>query len=214
MIGILGGTFDPVHHGHLRLALEALEYFELTELRLVPLSAPPHRDPPVAPAAMRLHMLKAAVAGEARLRVDDRELQRGGISYTVETLQSLREDFCDTPISLILGMDAFNGLASWHEWQQLPALAHLLIARRPGAQMPTDPAVSKLLRELQVDDPRRLRDRPNGGLHVFELPALDISSSRIRAMIRDRRSPRFLLPDAVLDLIGKHQLYRPSTQAC
>ena len=213
MIGILGGTFDPVHNGHLRLAVEALEFFRLAEVRLVPLYAPPHRDAPVAPAAMRLHMLKAAVAAEPRLAVDGRELQRGGISYTVDTLQSLREELDDTPIGLILGMDAFSQLASWREWRQLPDLAHLLIARRPGARLPEDPVVSNLLQALQVIKPRDLHDRPNGGIHIFDLPALDISSTRIRAMIQHGCSPRYLLPDAVLDIIGNHQLYRHPTQS-
>lgn len=205
MIGVLGGTYDPVHHGHLRLALEVLEALGLSEIRLIPLNRPNHRPPPVAPGESRLAMLHAATAGEPRLKVDDRELRRGGISYTVETLQSLREELGNQPICLILGMDAFSGLTAWHQWRRLPELAHLVVACRPGAQSLLAAGVNDLPR---TDSPAALRARAHGLVLFHDLPHLDISASRIRALVEAGRSVRYLLPEPVLNLIEHHRLYR------
>ncbi len=131
-VGVFGGTFDPVHHGHLRTALEVLEGCGLEQLRLVPALVPPHRPQPRAPAPLRLEMLRRAVAGEPRLVVDDRELRRGGPSYTVDTLAELRAAVGTRPLCLVLGADAFLGLPGWHRWRELFALAHLVVVERPA----------------------------------------------------------------------------------
>lgn len=210
MFGILGGTFDPVHHAHLRLALEMLEGLSLDEVRLIPAREPPHRAPPVAPAEDRLEMLRAAVAGAGGLSVDTRELQRQGPSYTVDTLTSLREEFPDTPLCLIIGMDAFNAIDTWHRWQVLPSLAHIGIARRPGSKMPGSGDVAELLDSRLTRSPSALRKAPAGCIYVRDLPPLDISASRIRELLGVGRNPRYLLPDSVLDIIHQRGLYLAS----
>lgn len=206
-IGILGGTFDPIHNGHLRLALEVYERLGLAEVRLIPLHQPPHREGPAAGDALRLEMVQAATAGVPGLTVDDRELQRGGISYTVETLASMREEFGDTPLCLILGMDAFRGLPQWHLWERLPELTHLVIAGRPSAVPPGEGPAARLLTERGTDDPAALGSQPAGRILLIPVPLLDISASGIRGMLAAGRNPRYLLPDAVLDVIRRHRLY-------
>ncbi len=162
MIGILGGTFDPIHHGHLRCAQELLQDLPLDEVRLVPCRIPPHRDTPQASAEQRLRMLKAALDGAPGLTVDDRELSREGPSYTVDTLHSLRAEFGATPLCLIVGMDAFNGLDRWHRWQELIGLAHIVVAHRPGWLPPQAGAVAELLSSHAIQSATELRARPAG----------------------------------------------------
>jgi len=211
-LGILGGTFDPVHHGHLRLAIEITEAVDMDAVRLVPLYLPPHREPPAAPAALRLCMLNTAVAGTPNLTVDDRELRRARVSYTVETLAELRRECPGRPLCLILGMDAFSGLEGWHRWREIIGLAHLAVARRPGSVLPPFGPIHDVLDRHGVTDPSGLHRREAGCLLIRDVPALDISASAIRARIAAGRSPRHLLPDAVLDLIERNSLYRETAK--
>jgi nicotinate-nucleotide adenylyltransferase len=207
VIGVLGGTFDPVHHGHLRFAVEAVESLRLRVLKLVPASAPPHRRTPAAPAADRLAMLRTAVAGTATLEVDGRELDRAGPSYTFDTLASLRQDHPDEPLCLCLGADAFRAFDTWHRWREIPGLAHLAVARRPGGRLPARGPVAALLTAARVETPEALRERRAGGIAVMDLPGLQVSATRIRALLAARRDPRWLLPDPVLAYILERGLY-------
>jgi nicotinate-nucleotide adenylyltransferase len=207
-LGILGGTFDPIHHGHLRLAIEMAEALDLDEVRLVPLYLPPHREPPTAPPALRLRMLDAAVADTPPLRVDDRELQRARVSYTVETLAELRGDLPGRPLCLILGMDAFAGLEDWRRWREIIGLAHLAVAKRPGSALSPSSPIQDVIDRHGATDPSDVHRREAGCLLIRDVPALDISASAIRARIAAGRSPRHLLPDAVLELIERNSLYR------
>ncbi len=207
MIGILGGTFDPVHHGHLRLALEMLEGLKLDEVRLVPARQPPHRGVPSASAEDRRAMLEAALANTPGLRLDVRELTREGPSYTVDTLTSLRRELPGPSLCLIIGMDAFRELDTWHRWEALLDLAHIGIAQRPGALRPNSGPVAALLRDRHTDDPAVLGEACCGRVIVRETPLLDISATRIRRLLAAGRNPRFLLPDAVLDVIHQRGLY-------
>ena len=207
MIGVFGGTFDPVHFGHLRCALEILERLELDEVRMIPCAAPPHRDPPVASPARRSQMLAVALAEEPRLKLDTRELQRSGPSYMVDTLTSLRAEVGATPLCLMLGADAFKGLPSWSRWQQLIELAHLIVMRRPGWEPPAGDLLGALVAGHEVTDVALLRSRPGGHLMFCEVTQLAISASRVRAILAAGLSPRFLLPEAVLHLIYREQLY-------
>ena len=211
MIGILGGTFDPIHHGHLRLALEIFEGLALDEVRLVPARQPPHRGYPIARAEDRRAMLEAAVAATPGLQVDARELTRAGPSYTVDTLASLRTEFPEHPLCLIVGMDAFRELDTWHQWQGLYELAHIVIARRPGAPMPESGKPAELLRERLTENPAVLRGTQAGRTILQNVPPLDITATRIRSLLAAGRNPRYLLPDAVLDVIHERGLYLVSS---
>lgn len=208
MIGLLGGTFDPVHFGHLRPAVDLLDELGFDHLRLIPCGQPPHREAPLADAEHRLTMLRLAVAGEPRLRVDEREVRRPGPSYMVDTLLSLRQELGDTPLALIVGMDAFHGLERWHRWRELAELSHLVVIRRPGWEAPATGELAALVAERRVEAVERLRKRPAGGVLFCTVTQLAISASRIRALVRERRSPRYLLPEAVHDYMHAAQLYR------
>lgn len=208
MIGIFGGTFDPVHHGHLRAALELLQDLELSELRLIPCRIPPHRATPGATPEQRLAMLRAAVRDQSGFIVDDRELRRAGPSYTVDTLHSLRTEFGDTPLCLIVGADAFLGFPTWHRWTELIELAHVVVMHRPGWNAPADGVLADLLQARRVDTPARLRAQSAGCILVWPVTQLDISASRIREEVRRGRSPRYLVPDPVWELIRTEGIYR------
>ncbi|MCA8967427.1 MAG: nicotinate-nucleotide adenylyltransferase [Planctomycetes bacterium] len=201
MLGLLGGTFDPVHCGHLRMALEARDRFGLDEVVLMPAGAPRLRDPPRADGGARLRWLRKAVDGVDGLTVDDRELHRTGPTSTVDTLRELRRERPDDRLVLILGADAFARLARWTEWQAIPALAHLLVVRRPGARLPRRGPVAELVAERRGDEPRLLRRRRAGLVMVADLPLLDISATRVRDLLRSGRDARFLVPDAVLHML-------------
>ncbi len=208
MIGVMGGTFDPVHFGHLRVAVEVKESLGLKELRLVPCREPAHRPAPLAPAEMRLVMLQRAIMNEPGLLVDTRELERTGPSYTYETLYSMREEFPGEALGLILGMDTFCGLQGWFQWRDLPKLAHFIVLHRPGypARMPK--ALSRL-NLFRVPDRVGNIDGYEGGCVFFlKVSQLDISSSGIREIIRGGKNPRYLLPEVVLELIMKQRLYQ------
>ena len=199
--GVFGGMFDPVHYGHLRTAHELFEWLGLEAIAFVPAGDPPHRTAPLADGATRLAMLRAAVEGDARFLVDDRELRRGGPSYTVLTLEELRAERGTQPIALIMGMDAFAGLDSWHRAPDLIGLAHIVVAVRPGAQPPRGGLAAALLRDRGCEDPRRLSAAPAGLVHVNMGTQLDVSSSAVREVVAAGRDPRYLMPEAVRRII-------------
>lgn len=201
LVGILGGTFDPVHCGHLRAAIETRELLGLDETLLMPAGAPRLRGVPAADRGLRRRLLQLAVQGLAGLRVDDRELYREGPTSTVHTLRELRAENPRSAYALIVGVDVFRRLARWTEWESLPRLAHLVVVRRPGARLPGRGAAAELLRERGVDDPRRLRRRRAGLVLVADIPRLDISATRVRSLLAAGRSVRFLVPDPVLPLL-------------
>ncbi len=150
MIGILGGTFDPVHFGHLRLALEAKEALALQEVRFIPVAAPPHRAPPVATFEARCTMLKLALADTPGFVLDAIEATLPAPSYTVQTLTALRASLgADPPLALLMGADAFADLTSWHQWKRLLELAHLVVATRPGTELRADRLPEPLARRWQ-----------------------------------------------------------------
>jgi nicotinate-nucleotide adenylyltransferase len=209
MIGIYGGTFDPVHYGHLRTALEVSEALALAELRFVPCQIPPHRGAPGASAEQRWRMLAAALAdSEPRLRIDLRELERPGPSYMVDTLESLRTEMGDVPLCLILGMDAFLGLSRWHRWRELFDLAHLVVMRRPGYRPEMAGELRGIVEERVVDRPEVLGDSQAGRVYFVTVTQLEISASQIRDLIAKGRSTRYLTPDAVLAVIRDERLYQ------
>jgi nicotinate-nucleotide adenylyltransferase len=210
MIGIFGGTFDPIHYGHLRVALDVLEALQLEQVRFLPLEHAVHRAQPLADSQPRLAMLQAALASEPRFLADDRELRRGGRSYTLDTLRSLRQELGDAvPLCLLLGSDAFNGFMSWHEPEQVADLAHLVVMERPGYSLPTDPVLQMLVEQRASDLAADLRNAPGGRIWFQPVTQLDISATDIRERVRAGRSPRYLTPDPVLELIQQRGLYHP-----
>lgn len=207
MIGIFGGTFDPIHYGHLRTALEVLEQVGLEAMFMVPCRIPPHRGSPMASPEARRDMVALALPGQDRLRLDERELGRAGPSYMVDTLDSFREEYGNTPLGLVLGQDAFAALDAWHDWTRLPELAHLLVMTRPGEGIPERGRMAELLAEHTVSDPADLKNRPAGRIFLCQVTPLAISATAIREQQAAGRSSRYLTPDAVLDYMVEHQLY-------
>lgn len=215
-LGLLGGTFDPIHFGHLRLAEEAREALGLGELRLMPAGRPPHRGEPGSTPEDRLAMARLGAAGNPALRVDDAEVRAQQKSYTVLTLERLRAEVGpQRPLVLILGADAFEGLPSWHRWTELFALAHIAVANRPGyaphgRRWPAtlSPELDAACRDRHTADAAALRNTPAGRVIPFDMTPLAISASLIRDLVRNGHSVRYLLPDSVLDYIAAHHLYR------
>lgn len=211
-IGIFGGTFDPVHFGHLRPALELKEQLGLESVHLVPCHIPPHRGEPHATAAQRRAMLELAIAGEPGLLLDGRELARPGPSYMVDTLRSLRAEFGATrPLCLIIGGDAFLGLPSWYHWQELIRLAHIVVAHRPGwvlDEASLNGALRQLLQQHQLLEASQLCAAPAGGVLLHSVTPLAISATGIRQQVAAGGSARYLLPQPVWDYIRQHNLYR------
>ena len=209
MIGLYGGTFDPVHYGHLRTALEVQEALGLAELRLVPCQIPPHRGEPGARPDQRLAMLQAALSdAPPDLCVDPRELERPGPSYMVDTLTSLRRELPECqPLVLIVGLDAYLGLPRWRHWERLFELAHVAVMRRPGFEPEWPPELAREQDRRLTPRAADLRGRPAALIHFVTVTQLDISASRIRALIASGHSARYLTPEGVLDLIGRWGLY-------
>ena len=208
-IGILGGTFDPVHFGHLRPALELLDKLELTEIRFIPAGQPPHRRQPAASAAQRLAMLERAIIGQPGFVLDDREMRRTGPSFMVDTLESLRTQFGTAqPLCLILGSDAFAELESWHRWDELLELTHLVVQSRPGTGLASPATLADMLKQRRLDTAAALRNRPGGGILLQTVTALEISATAIRQLLAEGHSPRYLLPEAVRCYIEESGLYR------
>lgn len=208
LVGVFGGTFDPVHYGHLRSALELVERLQLEQLRLMPSARPPHRTPPRCSAAHRAAMVTLAVAGEPRLACDTRELSREGSSYTIDSLIELRAELgAHQGLCMVLGCDVVLDITQWHRWRELLDFAHIVVIARPGWQLPRTGEVAQWLAARRVQDLRRLRQQPAGSIAIEELRPLAISSTEIRELLAAGRSVRYLLPQTVLDYIQTHELY-------
>jgi nicotinate-nucleotide adenylyltransferase len=208
VIGVLGGTFDPIHFGHLRMGQELAQGLGLDEVRFIPAATPPHRAAPSVDAMHRTEMVRLAIAGNPLFALDMREFMREGPSYMVDTLASLRAELGqETPLYLLLGADAFLGLPAWYRWRELFGLANIVVAHRPGFVLDADMAP-----ELRAEWQLRYTEQPDrqscGRVFVQEITALDISASAIRNNILQQKSIRYLLPEAVNDYIQTHHLYQ------
>ena len=210
MTVVFGGTFDPVHFGHLRAAAELQDQLRADDFRLVPAGEPPHRERPAASGAQRLRMVELALAGHGDLRVDGREVARRGVSYMVDTLTELRGELGDTrALVMVVGQDAANGLDRWHRWRELFDLAHLAVMTRPGATAEYGGELARVI------GPRRVASGadsgwqgPAGTVRHFQVRQLEIASTDIRCQVGAGISPRFLLPQSVIDYIEARGLYR------
>ena len=209
-IGLLGGTFDPVHFAHLRLAVEALEELPLASVRWIPSGQPGHRGAPAAGVEHRLAMLGLALAGEPRFALDDADARSAVSTFTVNTLARLRAELgAGVPLVLIIGADQLLALDTWREWKRLFELAHIAVAERPRFTIRPGALAGELAAEYSRRSvaPAAFATAPAGGLATFRMTPLDISASAIRAGVAAGRSPRYLLPDTVLDYIASHRVY-------
>ena len=199
-LAILGGTFDPVHNAHLRVAWEAAERLD-AEVRLIPANVPPHRDQPVASARERAAILRAALAGQDRLVLDERELGREGPSWTIDTLIELRDEIgAARPLVLLVGADAFLGLPSWHRWGEMFDYAHIGVLTRPGHEIGTLPTELRIkVASRRTNDPGALRETPSGRVLPIPVTPLEISATWIRDVLAAGGEPRYLMPDSVIE---------------
>jgi nicotinate-nucleotide adenylyltransferase len=200
-IGLFGGTFDPIHYGHLRTAFELWQALRLAQVRFLPTGDPPHREPTQATAQLRLQMVRAAVAGQSAFVVDDREMRRSGVSYSVDTLLDLRGEFPERSLCLLLGMDAFLGMPNWHRWREIFDLAHVVVAHRPGWRAPITGPLGEIMVDRGTGSVRDLHEHKAGRIYVLAVTQLEISSSYLRQLIYASRDLRYLVPEAVRELI-------------
>src|SRR5208282_2873715 len=215
VLALLGGTFDPIHYGHLRLAAEVREALSLPEVRVIPAGLPPHRTPPVASAAHRLAMTALGCAEFASLVADGREVEREGVSYTVQTLEALHAEQPELPLAVLIGADSFAGLTQWWRWERLFTLAHFVVVDRPGASpeaVALPPALEVHWQRRLTTDPARLERTLAGSIVRVQVSPQPISATAIRAALargaEGRAEVRGLLPAAVLDYIDRHHLYQ------
>lgn len=212
-MGIFGGTFDPIHYGHLRTAFEMLQALRFEEVRFMPCGSPPHRDAPVASAELRLEMVRVATEGQQGFSVDDRELHREGPSYSVDTLTALRGEFPERPLALIIGMDAFLGLPKWYQWRDILQLAHIVVAHRPGWRAPDIGPLGELLADCGTHRIGDIHKASLGHIYIHDVTQLEISSSDIRELVAAGRDPRFLMPDGVREVIEQSGCYAAAESA-
>ena len=207
-IGLFGGTFDPIHCGHLRMALESKWALCLDEMRLMPCHLPPHRQSPTLGSQQRCKLLELALSDTDELQLEYCELQRTEPSYTVDSLIELREQGLQTnSITLLMGMDTFGHLTHWHQWWRLRELAHIAVVTRPGFRRPLQRPLKQWL--ANADDVSIIRRKSAGGIVLLQQRLLDISSTDIRTQLVAGQSPRYLLPEKVLAYIESNNLYRP-----
>lgn len=208
-IGVLGGTFDPIHYGHLQSAIEILETLSLAEIRFIPCKVPIHRNLPLFTAEQRLELIYLAIANQPGFIVDTRELNRTGLSYTVDTLISLRADIgWYTPICLIVGTDVFIEIYRWYRWQELLKLAHIVVMRRPGKMNIIPSNMTNFVEENLVNNYCYLKNQIAGSILFQTVTQLDISATQIRFMLTHGKTPRYLLPDSVLARIKSWNLLK------
>lgn len=206
-VGILGGTFDPIHLGHLRMGLELYETLNLAKVHVIPCYQPVHRKTPVATPEQRFDMVQCAVKNEAAFYADDREIKRGGPSYMIDTVLELRQLYPQTPLCLFVGIDSFLNFPSWHRWKDILENAHLVVAHRPQYHLPNTGIVADLIKARLQHENTYIQDQLAGGILLRPITALEISASDIRKQIAMERNPRYLLPDEVYSYIKQHGTY-------
>ncbi len=206
-IGVMGGMFDPIHNGHLQVASMALQLLNLDHIRFVPCHIPNHRERAISSPQQRLAMLKLATAQLEKFVIDDRELKHNGVSYSVTTLSSLREEFPSEQLVFIMGIDAFNSLPGWHRWKTLLSLCHLLVVNRPGFVLDTASEIANVLVENRVWNAQDLFKNKCGAVFLLDTLAIELSSSQVRERIHSGLPLSGLLPGQVEKYMREHNLY-------
>ncbi len=211
LIGILGGTFNPIHYGHLRMAQELADVLDFDEVRFIPAATPPHKPTPEVSPGQRAAMVELAISNNPLFKLDTRELERTGASYTIDTLISLREELGENvALCLILGSDAFVKLNTWHRWQELINNCHIILVQRPNlAVQPKLPEeLTTLLHDHYTENISDLSEKSAGYIHMQKITPLDISSTKIRDDLKIGRSQRYLVPYNIIEYISTHKLYK------
>jgi len=206
-IGIYGGTFDPIHLGHLTAASEVRKKIGLDEVRMVLSANPPHRAIPVLSARDRFSLLRLAVNDFQNLVADSCEIDRGGSSYMVDTLLNFRQRNPNSSLVLILGMEAFNGLMSWYRWEELIGLAHIVVTDRAGFDNRFEKNINTYVAPLLTTDKSELKQRTHGKIYVQPVTAVDISATLIRQRIKDKKTVKMMLTSDCLNAINKNSFY-------
>ena len=210
LIGLLGGTFNPIHNGHLRLAQELADALSFSEVRFIPSANPPHKTAPEVSAQHRTAMVQLAITDNALFKLDTRELDRAGASYSIDTLISLQEELGGSAaLCLIMGSDTFAKLNTWHRWQALIDYCHIILVQRPASA--TQPKLAEeltvLLHNHYTENVSDLANENAGYIHMQKITALDITATNIREQLKAGHSPRYLMPDNVLEYIRNNKLY-------
>jgi len=207
-IALFGGTFNPIHFGHLKLAIELTELLQVQPMRMLPCAIPPHRETPCATPEQRLAMLKLAIDKQPQLKADSLELHRATPSYSIDTLELVRQQIgMQVPLFLCLGMDSLTGLDSWHRWRELLDFCHIVVCPRPGWEIPTQGQLANWIDQHKCDDLTALKKCPAGQLYICDLPMLDLSSSEIRDHIKQDKKIDHMTPESVIEYIKLHSLY-------
>ena len=206
-IGLLGGTFDPIHFGHLRTALELYQMLDLAEVRFIPCYQPVHRKEPLASPETRLEMVRSAIGTQSMFKVEDCEILRKGPSYMIDTLEELRKKLPDTPLCLIMGIDALLGFPSWHRYEDILKLANLLVVHRPQYHLPNTGTIAEMIKYRLKQNPAVIHENLAGNIILQPVTPLEISASDIRKLIARGLSPRYLLPESVHNYIQEHGVY-------
>jgi len=202
-IGILGGTFDPIHFGHIRMGIELYQNLKLDEIKFIPSYIPVHKTTSTTAPHHRLEMVKLAIDKIKGLTVDDCEINRQGKSYSIDTLEDLKLKHGDTTLCLIIGIDAFLDFTSWHRYKDILKLANLIVVNRPGYKIPNEGEIADLLK----DNTNSPHEKSFGTITLCTTPNLEISATKIRKQIANNLNPRFLLPDSVLNYIKENDIY-------
>jgi len=213
-IGILGGTFNPIHYGHLRMAQELADDLHMDAIRFIPAANPPHKNAVTISAEHRAAMVGLAIGNNPQFMLDERELHRTGTSYSIDTLLSLRAELGnDTSLTLFMGSDAFTQFNTWHRWQEILQHCHIALVQRPHTNKnqtgnPLPKILEDFLHTHYTENGEDLQSSAAGYITMRQVTALDISSTEIRAAFKQHVSTRYLMPDSVIDYIKSHQLYK------
>jgi len=215
LIGLLGGTFNPIHFGHLRMAQEIADALELHEVRFIPAANPPHKNLPIVSAAVRSEMVQLAISDNPLFKLDTRELNRTGISYTIDTLISLRSEINakhddGAALCLLMGTDAFVKFNTWHRWKEILSYCHIILVQRPTTsenQPPLAGDLAQLLQNHYTENISDLSSQNAGFIHMQNITALSISSTAIRSAFKVKQIPYYLMPEIVISYIIANRLY-------